>query len=346
MIEEKDAAGANIVFEDLPITMPIRYWKIFMANGIVGLDAAILYCHLYFTYYKNSLKRGIKANDIYLKNGLGWGAKKIKRAKAFLYEKKIIDYIQIRSKSGEFLGTRIQLNITHRYHNFDDPTYYYKEENDSQISLFEVENTGGSISAPAANFAPGAENGWSRQRYVPSGATRILDINKNTLGKLINSLVDTRDARLVDNFEDIPEDSVHTFCRSVFEGLYIKRVGTGPIWTGAEGDLLKRDLELSGMTPWTLTRYFWLFFDNAVPTIKTFVKEKGAGYSYRIFHSQIDKLAAWFNQSRNSETETVYCPVCEESFLMQTNRCPKCSTFRQDFDDLDAVEYFKARRAQ
>jgi len=92
--------------EDDFIIVSVRMYKFFMAHGKDGLDAKALYDHLVFASRVQGTK-SIKANISYIKNGLGWGIVKIKKAKAFLKAAGLIEYSQNQDDSGQFQGQKI-----------------------------------------------------------------------------------------------------------------------------------------------------------------------------------------------------------------------------------------------
>jgi hypothetical protein len=82
------------------VFMTIARYKLFMAKREEGgMDAKSLYEHLQFTARMQGTN-SIKANDIYLQNGLGFGKIKLKKAKAFLHKHGMIDYKQGRNPDG------------------------------------------------------------------------------------------------------------------------------------------------------------------------------------------------------------------------------------------------------
>lgn len=83
------------------IFMTMGRYKFFLSKKEEGgMEAKELYEHLIFTAKMQSTNT-IKANDIYLRNGLGWGIQKLKKAKAFLKKYNMIDYKQNRTEDGK-----------------------------------------------------------------------------------------------------------------------------------------------------------------------------------------------------------------------------------------------------
>ncbi|ULQ59224.1 hypothetical protein K7I13_12075 [Brucepastera parasyntrophica] len=92
----------------IPITVGL--YKFFMANGKEGRDAKDLYEHLIFTARLQETNQ-IKANNIYLANGLCWGENRVKKAKAFLATHGLIEYVQVKDSAGQFGYTVIRLRF-------------------------------------------------------------------------------------------------------------------------------------------------------------------------------------------------------------------------------------------
>ena len=61
-----------------------------------------------------------------------------------------------------------------------------------------------------------------------------------------------------------------------------------PEWGKKQGFLLKRDLLRIGKED--LKKCMDLFFEDKVNKVVKFVKDDGAGYTYGVFHSQLDSL--------------------------------------------------------
>jgi hypothetical protein len=82
------------------IFMTVARYKLFMGNiDNCGMDAKNLYEHLQFTARMQGTN-SIKANDVYLQKGLGFGKIKLKKAKAFLHKHGMIEYKQARNADG------------------------------------------------------------------------------------------------------------------------------------------------------------------------------------------------------------------------------------------------------
>jgi hypothetical protein len=87
--------------EDI-IFMTLKLYKFFMAKKREGgIDAMVLYNHFMFTSRLQG-EISIKANDTYIQHGLGWGIRKVHKAKAFLKKYGIIDYKAGKNNKGKF----------------------------------------------------------------------------------------------------------------------------------------------------------------------------------------------------------------------------------------------------
>lgn len=96
--------------EDIIFTTVGKY-KMFLSAGGDGMDAYLLYSHLMFTarlQHTNS----VKADDIYLKNGLQWGSVKLKKIKALLHKMNLIEYKQVRKGDGKLAEKYIIVHAT------------------------------------------------------------------------------------------------------------------------------------------------------------------------------------------------------------------------------------------
>jgi len=91
--------------------------------------------------------------------------------------------------------------------------------------------------------------------------------------------------------------------QSTFFQFSREEKGIDPQWSGKEGSLLKADMErlrsISDLNPdedWIklFNGMIVLFFKDKVPKVAKFAQE--AGYSYGVFHSQIDSILAWLDK--------------------------------------------------
>lgn len=90
------------------IPLTVGMYRLFSSAGSLGQDAMTLYMHLIFTA-RIQETRQVYANLRYLCNGLKWGIERMKRAKAWLSEHGIIEYIQYRGADGRMSEVYIKL---------------------------------------------------------------------------------------------------------------------------------------------------------------------------------------------------------------------------------------------
>lgn len=99
---------------------------------------------LYIFYYKTAKwqkTNTIKANDLYVKKSLKWGAEKIKRTKNILKEHGLINIIQ-RRKEGKIEGWYIEVSYLVTQKKLEDIKIKVEEEsNNSQIGVVESKNS-------------------------------------------------------------------------------------------------------------------------------------------------------------------------------------------------------------
>jgi hypothetical protein len=97
---------ADIIF------ITVKKYKFFFAEKKSGgIDALLLYLHLMFTARVQETA-SVYAKDSYLRKGLGFGEKRLKRAKAFLHKANLIEYKQSRDSSGLFEEKYIIVKIS------------------------------------------------------------------------------------------------------------------------------------------------------------------------------------------------------------------------------------------
>lgn len=97
--------------EDL-LFLTIKKYKLFLKHKEEGgLDAMNLYLHYMFTA-RLQHTNVIKANDAYVRKGLGWGISKLKKSKSLLKKWKLIEYKQDRNAGGQMQEQYIFLRIS------------------------------------------------------------------------------------------------------------------------------------------------------------------------------------------------------------------------------------------
>lgn len=95
MTESRVHHEQDIVF------MSVKLYKLFMAYGREGHQAKELLLHYIFTARWQGTN-SVRADDVYCKNGLFWGSKKLKDAKALLHKLGLIEYKQMKNEVGQF----------------------------------------------------------------------------------------------------------------------------------------------------------------------------------------------------------------------------------------------------
>jgi hypothetical protein len=97
--------------EDI-LFLTIKKYKLFLKHQEEGgLDAMNLYLHYMFTA-RLQHTNVIKANDAYVRKGLGWGILKLKKSKSLLKKWKLIEYKQDRNAGGQMQEQYIFLRIS------------------------------------------------------------------------------------------------------------------------------------------------------------------------------------------------------------------------------------------
>jgi hypothetical protein len=168
-----------------------------------------------------------------------------------------------------------------------------------------------------------------------------------------------------DSLTSEPEDDgnaleVRRALRNLYNSMYQKKAEeiTGrstrpdgkpihPKWGAKENNLLKQDFEHYGEH--TLRQLFVLFFRDAVPAVRKFTMDKGAGYTYPVFHGSIAKLEM---SGKNGETcphcgklqgHEDWCPIIEE--MRQRDRQWKEEVLeeQENYEGPDITELFKEK---
>ena len=92
----------------MPVTVGL--YRQFLAHGQIGMEALILYLHLIFTARLQETYQ-VKADDVYLRNGLHIGVQKLKRLKSLLHELRLIEYVQRRDRFGQMTCRYIRVKF-------------------------------------------------------------------------------------------------------------------------------------------------------------------------------------------------------------------------------------------
>lgn len=86
----------------------VAKYKLFMSYGKIGIDAYCVYTHLMFTARLQGTNQ-VYANDVYLRQGLGWSREKLSKAKQLLIELGLVEEISKRDEQGQFTGKYIKV---------------------------------------------------------------------------------------------------------------------------------------------------------------------------------------------------------------------------------------------
>lgn len=113
VLSPSDIAEIRIDRDQDIIPISVGLYKLFLAGGSTGREAMDLYIHLIFTARLQATQQ-VRANNTYLARGLGWGIAKVKAAKAWLAEAKIIEYVRPRGDGGQLGQVYIRLQFLPR----------------------------------------------------------------------------------------------------------------------------------------------------------------------------------------------------------------------------------------
>jgi len=134
---------SKVIVESGVLWLSPEKYAFFMAHGKTGHDAKELYLHLQYTAILQKTN-SVKANDVYLMKGLGWGNGRLKKAKAFLSKHGLLEYKQQRKKDGK-LGESYLIVKTRQH---PDP------DNNSRDTKTEEESNDGPEQEPEAAESP------------------------------------------------------------------------------------------------------------------------------------------------------------------------------------------------
>jgi hypothetical protein len=120
-----------------------------------------------------------------------------------------------------------------------------------------------------------------------------------------------------------------------------------PAWSGKEGNLLKHDLAKTGSRE--LIRCMELFFSDQVTSVSQFTRFKtGAGYSYAVFHSMIEKLQVFRGKPQTPcedcgkwKGHTSSCNMWNTAIAARDAEKDEASKIRDENPDLDISGMFK-----
>lgn len=105
---EKNIDNISVEADGDIIFITVAKYKLFYSYGKIGIDAYMLYSHLMFTA-RLQKTNSVHAKDIYLREGLGWGSDRLKKAKTLLIDLDLIKKIQKRDEKGHFVGNYIEV---------------------------------------------------------------------------------------------------------------------------------------------------------------------------------------------------------------------------------------------
>jgi len=108
MKQTKDYSNVGIEADGDLIFTTVAKYKLFLSYGTIGSDAYLLYSHLMFTARLQKTNQ-VMAKDMYIRQGLGWGAKRLLKAKKLLIQLGLIEKIQKFKENGDFDGQYIKV---------------------------------------------------------------------------------------------------------------------------------------------------------------------------------------------------------------------------------------------
>lgn len=168
---------------------------------------------LYVFYYKTAKwqkTNTIKANDLYVKKSLKWGAEKIKRTKAILKENGLINIIQ-RRKEGKIEGWYIEVSYLVTQKRVDEIKIKVEESNNSQIGVIESNNSqsNNSYNQEVENSTSGKEeiNALKEKIKCLNEKIKVLENNKENYQQVdkVSSLSKEEEKILKNEFEELWE---------------------------------------------------------------------------------------------------------------------------------------------
>lgn len=92
-VEQSTQERVEVSEELIPLSIPIKTYQFFLATREECPDALDVWLHLYFTALRQN-NPIVKANDTYMRNGLHIGRDRLQRAKKFLKDHDLIEYVQ------------------------------------------------------------------------------------------------------------------------------------------------------------------------------------------------------------------------------------------------------------
>jgi len=346
--------------DDELIFVTVRMYKFFLAHGKDGLDAKQLFDHLLFTS-RIQKSRKVMANLTYIKNGLGWGRDKTKKAKAFLCAAGLIEYTQSKNDTGQYGGQKIILKkswntetllqwIEKRKDRQEELPKKYeekKEEIPEELSEETPENEGessGGLNSSPPVYMGSSENETPDSRWsgLPLGGRNrptVTDPNYKGSYKKRNLPQEenpppTASSPPPASFNSLSELKSHLI------SLVKKRDPESMFYfTGPEDVILKTCFNKYG-PDWIIDRFkAYLKSKNTVSQINRFHADDFPRVLKRAMEkSELQKPKAKPLQPKDHE-----CPVCGKTWTASStlSTCPRCGMDLKDFNDSDEVKSHK-----
>lgn len=200
-VDKEVLDGIGIDVEGDLIFITVAKYKLFLSYGKIGMDAYLLYSHLMFTA-RLQRTNSIKANNVYLRQGLKWGKEKLQKAKNLLTDLSLIEsFPRIDDETKQIKGWYIRVK--------------------TKTTPFEIEHIGKErtkASDPESQTVGEPEGGFQD--------TNALTKNINALTKNINTL-DLLIFRNWNKKEKLPLHNFKTIRRNMTKKRYkiIKEIG-------------------------------------------------------------------------------------------------------------------------
>ena len=307
--------------DDDVIVISVRMYKFFMAHGTEGREAKELYQHLIFTSRMQYGNTNIRATANYLKNGLIWGEKKLKRAKAFLSNAGLIEYLHTKDEnSGLFLSHTI--NVKRMWNEDSLSAWLDRKVLRSQIK--EQENSTGANTAPVDNNTEPTPQGQFTTQWIdhPSGdrTQTKKDIEKETYKR------EKEETLHEVSFSDFPK-----FCKYLESQIEIDGKGLflfpSSVKAALEGYCKTRSFN------WVLDQFEKYRGKKTAAQVRRFCETDLPKFLLRAHESEPKEL-------KKTEQEPRICPVCgsEQPVSGSINYCPRCTLPANEFKDLEKVE--------
>lgn len=166
---------------------------------------------LYVFYYKTAKwqkTNTIKANDLYVKKSLKWGAEKIKRTKAILKENGLINIIQ-RRKKGKIEGWYIEVSYLVTQKRVDEIKIKVEESNNSQIGVLDSNNSQSknSQNQEVVKATSGKEEIDALKEKIKclNEKIKVLEDNRKNTGNKVADVPSNEEEILKNEFEELWE---------------------------------------------------------------------------------------------------------------------------------------------